>query len=81
MLRREECVICGWCWFCRLRTAGKLLVSLIARALNMDEDFFEKIGAFNPPMPFLRLRLLHYPGLVTTHDDCICLCPFSVHYS
>ncbi|XP_028092250.1 uncharacterized protein LOC114292481 isoform X2 [Camellia sinensis] len=43
------------CW-----TAGKKLISLIALALNLDEDFFEKDGAFNPPMPFL--RLLHYPG-------------------
>ncbi|XP_028092260.1 uncharacterized protein LOC114292481 isoform X5 [Camellia sinensis] len=42
------------------RTAGKKLISLIALALNLDEDFFEKDGAFNPPMPFL--RLLHYPG-------------------
>ncbi|GMP26356.1 hypothetical protein CsSME_00002826 [Camellia sinensis var. sinensis] len=43
------------CW-----TTGKKLISLIALALNLDEDFFEKDGAFNPPMPFL--RLLHYPG-------------------
>ncbi|KAH7835045.1 hypothetical protein Vadar_022323 [Vaccinium darrowii] len=52
-------------------TAGKLLVSLIARALNMDEDFFEKIGTFNPPMPFLRLRLrlLHYPGELGLSDE------------
>ncbi|XP_028100866.1 1-aminocyclopropane-1-carboxylate oxidase-like isoform X2 [Camellia sinensis] len=44
----------------RVLTAGKKLISLIALALNLDEDFFEKVGAFNPPMPFL--RLLHYPG-------------------
>ncbi|KAI8005070.1 hypothetical protein LOK49_LG08G00313 [Camellia lanceoleosa] len=40
-------------------TAGKKLISLIALALNLDEDFFEKVGAFNPLMPFL--HLLHYP--------------------
>ncbi|THG03962.1 hypothetical protein TEA_027632 [Camellia sinensis var. sinensis] len=38
----------------RVLTAGKKLISLIALALNLDEDFFEKVGAFNPPMPFLR---------------------------
>ncbi|KAI4315225.1 hypothetical protein L6164_028059 [Bauhinia variegata] len=40
--------------------AGKHLVSLIALSLNLDEDFFEKIGALNKPAAFL--RLLHYPG-------------------
>lgn len=42
--------------------AGKKLYSLIALSLNMDEDFFEKIGAEDKPAAFL--RLLHYPGLV-----------------
>ncbi|KAF5960585.1 hypothetical protein HYC85_001794 [Camellia sinensis] len=37
------------------KTVGKKLISLIALALNLDEDFYEKVGAFNPPMPFLRL--------------------------
>lgn len=41
---------------------GKKLLSLIALSLNMDEDFFEKIGATNKPAAFL--RLLYYPGLV-----------------
>jgi len=41
---------------------GKKLLSLIALSLNMDEDFFEKIGAEDKPAAFL--RLLHYPGLV-----------------
>ncbi|KAA8521410.1 hypothetical protein F0562_012098 [Nyssa sinensis] len=44
----------------KVLTAGKRLIFLIALALNLDEDFFEKVGAFNPPMPFL--RLLHYPA-------------------
>ena len=34
-------------------------MSLIALALNLDEGFFEKIGALREPMAFL--RLLHYP--------------------
>ncbi|XP_059657603.1 2-oxoglutarate-Fe(II) type oxidoreductase hxnY-like [Cornus florida] len=44
----------------KLLAAGQSLVSLLALALNLDEDFFEKLGAFNPPSAFL--RLLHYPG-------------------
>ncbi|KAF5936487.1 hypothetical protein HYC85_027616 [Camellia sinensis] len=51
----------------RVLTAGKKLISLIALALNLDEDFFEKVGAFNPPMPFL--RLLHYPGELGLSDE------------
>jgi len=43
------------------RAAGKNLFSLIAMSLNLDEDYFEKIGALNKPAAFL--RLLHYPGL------------------
>jgi len=40
--------------------AGKKLYSLIALSLNMDEDFFDKIGAVDKPSAFL--RLLRYPG-------------------
>ncbi|EEF30909.1 2-oxoglutarate-Fe(II) type oxidoreductase hxnY [Ricinus communis] len=41
-------------------SAGKRLISLIALALNLDKDYFEKIGALDQPEAFL--RLLHYPG-------------------
>ncbi|KAJ4970158.1 hypothetical protein NE237_003257 [Protea cynaroides] len=41
-------------------TVGKSLISLIALALNLEENFFEKIGALDAPMSFV--RLLHYPG-------------------
>lgn len=51
-----------WFWICYLRSAGKKLVSLLALALNEDEDSFEKVGALDKPSAFL--RLLHYPGLV-----------------
>ncbi|KAL5973138.1 hypothetical protein ACLOJK_037164 [Asimina triloba] len=43
-----------------LVTVGKRLLPLIALSLNLEEDFFEKVGGMNPPMGFL--RLLHYPG-------------------
>ncbi|TKY55476.1 1-aminocyclopropane-1-carboxylate oxidase [Spatholobus suberectus] len=46
--------------FWKLLAAGKQLLSLIAMSLNLDEDYFEKIGAVNKPAAFL--RLLHYPG-------------------
>ncbi|XAR70487.1 Aminocyclopropanecarboxylate oxidase [Bertholletia excelsa] len=39
---------------------GKRLISLMAMALNLEEDFFERVKDFNPPSAFL--RLLHYPG-------------------
>ncbi|KAJ4970298.1 hypothetical protein NE237_003397 [Protea cynaroides] len=41
-------------------TVGKSLLSLMALALNLEENFFEKVGALDAPMSFL--RLLHYPG-------------------
>ncbi|XP_059440978.1 2-oxoglutarate-dependent dioxygenase ecdK-like isoform X2 [Corylus avellana] len=46
----------------KVLSAGKKLLSLLALALNEDEDFFEKVGALDKPSAFL--RLLHYPGLV-----------------
>lgn len=46
---------------CCLRSAGRRLIHLIALALNLNEDFFEKVGALDAPMAFL--RLLHYPGM------------------
>ncbi|XP_065626250.1 uncharacterized protein LOC112033366 [Quercus suber] len=45
----------------KLLSAGKRLLSLIALALNVEEDFFEKVGALDEPNAFL--RLLHYPDL------------------
>ncbi|XP_011031928.1 PREDICTED: probable iron/ascorbate oxidoreductase DDB_G0283291 [Populus euphratica] len=44
----------------KLMSAGKKLIYLIAMALNLDEDYFEKVGALDTPNGFL--RLLHYPG-------------------
>ncbi|KAF9602696.1 hypothetical protein IFM89_030584 [Coptis chinensis] len=41
-------------------SAGRRLISLIALALNLDESFFEKIGALRSPSAFM--RLLRYPG-------------------
>ncbi|XP_031247904.1 1-aminocyclopropane-1-carboxylate oxidase isoform X3 [Pistacia vera] len=40
--------------------AGSRLIHLIALALKLDEDFFEKVGASDIPTAFL--RLIHYPG-------------------
>ncbi|XXG48956.1 hypothetical protein AAC387_Pa02g3270 [Persea americana] len=45
----------------KLVTLGRNLISLIALALNLDEDFFEKVGACR-----VFMRLLHYP--VETSD-------------
>ncbi|KAJ8526746.1 hypothetical protein K7X08_029223 [Anisodus acutangulus] len=48
---------------------GKRVLSLIALALNVNEDFFEKVGAFNPPGALL--RPMHYPvaGEIDYSDD------------
>ncbi|KAM4085608.1 hypothetical protein ACJW30_10G040700 [Castanea mollissima] len=51
----------------KLLSAGKRLLSLIALALNVAEDFFEKVGALDKPNAFL--RLLHYPGELGSSDD------------
>ncbi|KAK3039527.1 hypothetical protein RJ639_028109, partial [Escallonia herrerae] len=54
----------------KVMTAGIRLVSLVALALNLDEDFFEKVRAVDRPMPFL--RLLHYPGKLCFSEDKFC---------
>ncbi|XP_022158466.1 2-oxoglutarate-Fe(II) type oxidoreductase-like [Momordica charantia] len=46
---------------------GRQIISLIAMALNLDETFFEKIGALNNPSAYL--RLLHYPGDLRSLDE------------
>ncbi|XVF51787.1 hypothetical protein PTKIN_Ptkin04bG0212700 [Pterospermum kingtungense] len=47
-------------YYKKVLSAGTKLISLIALALKLDEDFFEKVGALNEPSAFL--RMLHYPG-------------------
>ncbi|XP_062029645.1 2-oxoglutarate-Fe(II) type oxidoreductase hxnY-like isoform X1 [Rosa rugosa] len=47
-------------YYKKVLSAGKRLLSLIALALNLDEDFFEKVGDLNNHTAVL--RLLHYPG-------------------
>ncbi|XP_027922229.1 2-oxoglutarate-Fe(II) type oxidoreductase hxnY-like [Vigna unguiculata] len=60
--------------FWKLLAAGKNLLSLIALSLNLDEDYFEKIGALNKPAAFL--RLLHYPGELVSGEQ---ICGASPH--
>ncbi|WVZ10936.1 hypothetical protein V8G54_015466 [Vigna mungo] len=50
-----------------LLEAGKKLFSLIALSLNLDQHFFEKIGAIDKPSAFL--RLLRYPGEMGDHEE------------
>ncbi|WCJ25841.1 2-oxoglutarate (2OG) and Fe(II)-dependent oxygenase superfamily protein [Euphorbia peplus] len=47
-------------YYSKTLSAGRRLISLIALALNLDQDYFEKIGALDGPEAFF--RLLHYPG-------------------
>ncbi|XP_068635669.1 2-oxoglutarate-Fe(II) type oxidoreductase hxnY-like [Aristolochia californica] len=50
----------------KLQTASQNLLSLIALALNLDEDFFEKVGAYPPSAT---LRLIHYPGELSASES------------
>ncbi|RWW44724.1 hypothetical protein BHE74_00049496, partial [Ensete ventricosum] len=43
-------------------SVAKRLASLIALSLNLDDNFFERIGAWD--VPTASVRLLHYPGIV-----------------
>ncbi|XP_008238433.1 PREDICTED: UPF0676 protein C1494.01-like [Prunus mume] len=54
-------------YYRKVLSAGKRLISLIALALNLDEEFFEKEGALNKPTAVL--RLLHYPGKLGSTDE------------
>ncbi|KAK3153121.1 hypothetical protein QOZ80_2BG0168100 [Eleusine coracana subsp. coracana] len=45
---------------------GERILSLIALSLDLDAEFFHKIGALNCPSAFV--RLLHYPGEVNESD-------------
>ncbi|GJR94342.1 2-oxoglutarate-Fe(II) type oxidoreductase-like protein isoform X2 [Tanacetum coccineum] len=56
-------------YYKRLLSTGKRLSSLIALALNLEEDFFEKIGAVDRPSGFL--RLLHYQGDMAVSDEVV----------
>ncbi|XP_039056291.1 2-oxoglutarate-Fe(II) type oxidoreductase hxnY-like [Hibiscus syriacus] len=47
-------------YFHKLLSVGTKLLSLIALSLELDEDFFEKLGALNDPLAII--GLLYYPG-------------------
>ncbi|KAK9203444.1 hypothetical protein WN943_013698 [Citrus x changshan-huyou] len=59
-----------WSYMCCLRSAGRRLIHLIALALNLNGDFFQKVGALDAPMAFL--RLLHYPGELVSSNQEVC---------
>ncbi|KAL0890206.1 hypothetical protein Bca101_014189 [Brassica carinata] len=54
------------CYYKNVLSVGKKLLGLIALALDLDEDFFHQIGALNDPAAVL--RLIRYPGEVTSSD-------------
>ncbi|KAK2648980.1 hypothetical protein Ddye_016469 [Dipteronia dyeriana] len=55
------------CYYNKVQSAGRKLIYLIALALNVDEDFLDKVGAMDVPMPFL--GLLHYPGKLESSGE------------
>ncbi|XP_068635672.1 2-oxoglutarate-dependent dioxygenase citB-like isoform X2 [Aristolochia californica] len=52
-------------YYQRLQTVARRLLCFIALSLNLEEDFFEKVGAY-PPAAFL--RLIHYPGELSASE-------------
>ncbi|GAY43585.1 hypothetical protein CUMW_075620 [Citrus unshiu] len=54
----------------KVLSAGRRLIHLIALALNLNGDFFQKVGALDAPMAFL--RLLHYPGELVSSNQEVC---------
>ena len=55
-----------------LRSVGRKLLGLIALALDLDEGFFEQIGALNDPTAVV--RLLRYPGISMYINETLCTC-------
>ncbi|XP_050227008.1 2-oxoglutarate-Fe(II) type oxidoreductase hxnY-like [Mercurialis annua] len=51
----------------KVLSLGKRILSFIALALNLDKDYFEKIGALNQPQAIL--RLLYYPGELVHSEE------------
>ncbi|CAN6894351.1 unnamed protein product [Brassica oleracea] len=49
------------CYYKNVLSVGRKLLGLIALALDLDEGFFEQIGALNDPAAVV--RLLRYPGI------------------
>ncbi|KAG7547267.1 Non-hem dioxygenase N-terminal domain [Arabidopsis suecica] len=49
---------------------GKKLLGLVALALNLEENFFEKVGAFNDQAAVV--RLLRYPGELNSSGEETC---------
>ncbi|KAJ0232983.1 Fe2OG dioxygenase domain-containing protein [Hirschfeldia incana] len=54
------------CYYKNALSVGKKLLGLIALALDLDEDFFDQIGALNDPASVV--RLIHYPGEMISSD-------------
>ncbi|XWS38614.1 hypothetical protein CRYUN_Cryun19dG0145800 [Craigia yunnanensis] len=54
-------------YYKKVMSAGTKLISLIALALYLDEDFFQKLGALNEPLAFM--GLFHYPGEVDSSKE------------
>lgn len=46
---------------------GRKLLGLIALALDLNEHFFEQVGALNDPSAVI--RLLRYPGIYVTWNS------------
>ncbi|KAF8080947.1 hypothetical protein N665_0913s0013 [Sinapis alba] len=54
------------CYYKNVLSVGRKLLGMIALALELDEGFFEQVGALNDPTAVV--RLLRYPGEVISSD-------------
>ncbi|KAL6905216.1 hypothetical protein ACP4OV_002817 [Aristida adscensionis] len=54
-------------YYTTILATSKQILSLIALSLDLDAEFFQKIGAFDNPSSVV--RLLHYPGEVNESDS------------
>ncbi|XP_010542222.1 PREDICTED: 2-oxoglutarate-Fe(II) type oxidoreductase [Tarenaya hassleriana] len=68
----DEDILPSWrstmeCYYKSVLSVGRKLLGLIALALNLDENYFEQIGAYSDGAPIV--RLLHYPGELVSWSE------------
>ncbi|VVA93388.1 unnamed protein product [Arabis nemorensis] len=58
------------CYYNNVMDVGRKLLRLVALALNLEEDFFERVGALSDEAPVV--RLLRYPGELNPSGEVTC---------
>lgn len=55
-------MVCLWFFFELFRQVGKAVAKILALALDLDANFFEKPETLGDPIAIV--RLLHYQGMM-----------------